>query len=356
VLSPKLREVGTVFSDWGSYIGLFDQMWGASGAWRTAQSFEQMEEQIRAACPGLVGGNEASEVGGHGFAALAEALAEEYGDRNAVAARIRFAALCRPAADHGLPAEWSDYFVAEDASGRLVYSSERFAEPAAWKPVDAQPSQDSAAASSALARDEASGLLYDADRWYLEDGTTVVELDPDNEGYARDAAGGLYHLGKPADPMTSLFDRESGRWRRGTGSGEYEYHHDADQVWERRGEGGLWLRLHEGTGTWLVYDAPSMTWLSDGQWLPGDSIGVLQIDEAQRDPAVAEAEAEGETPAASSASEQGIAALAEEREAALRAVIADVRAAGFTSERVSDAEIEELFDQRVLEGLQGGGR
>ena len=321
--------MGTVFSDWGSYIGLLDQMWGKAGAWRSAQSFEQLAEQIRSASPELVGGDAASTVGEHGFAALAEALAENYGDNETVAARIRFAALCRPAAEHGLPAEWAGYFVAEDEGGTLVFSPERFAEPGTWQPVDAQQPQGSAGTRSALARDEDSGLLYDAEHWYLEDGATVVQPDTDNPGYAHDAAGHLYHLGKPADPATTLFDRESGRWRRGTGSGDYEYHHDQDQVWERHGEQGLWLRLHEGTGRWLPYDAPSQTWLSEGRWLSGDRIGTPR----------------------SGASDVG----RPQREEALRAAIVQVRTAGFGPDEVPDTEIEKVFDQRIRE-LQGEAR
>ncbi|WP_042388640.1 hypothetical protein [Streptacidiphilus melanogenes] len=321
------------FSDWDPYVELLERMWDAADGWRSAATFAQLEEQIRWACPELVGGDSASSVGEYGFAALADALAEDDPDQDRVAARIKFAALSRPAVDHGLSAEWSGHFVSETAEGHLVYSDQRFAGPDAWRPVDSAVAEDAVDEESRLSRDEASGLLYDAERWYLEDGVTVVEPVLDNPGYARDRDGNLYHRGEPADPATMLFDRESGRWRRATDSGEYEYHHEADQVWERPGEHGLWLRLHDGTGQWLPYDAPSQTWLYGDQWLAGDLVG-----------------------SAPSLPEEETTRLTRERDTALRAAIADVRAAGLGPEAVTDAEIEALFDQRVLAALSGEAR
>lgn len=335
--------MGTVFSDWESYSDLLDRMWGDAASWRSGQSFEQLDGYIRLSCPELVGGDAVSAVGEQGFAALTEALAGVYSDKNAMAARIRFAALSRPAGEYGLPAEWADYFVSEGADGALVFCADRFAEPAAWQPVHPQSQQEhqeSAVAQPALARDETSGLLYDARHWYLPDGATVVEPDQDNPGYACDAAGNLYHRGEPADPATALFDRGSGRWRRATGSGDYEYHHEADQVWERRGQQDMWLRRHEATGVWLPYDAPSQTWLSDGQWVPGERVGA-----AAPDPARGHSEPTGH----SAPEEQQAETPVRAREDALRAAIEQVRAAGFTVDQVSDAELEKLFDQRVLE-------
>lgn len=265
------------FLQWDSYVELLDRLWQESDTWRSARSFEQFEERIEQMLPELLGGDSRSVVGEYGFTALAQALSEDYADRDDAAARIGFAALSRSAADHGLSEDWSGYFVSRDTDDQLVYCDERYAEPNRWLPIDTVEADADEApdpgVGSVLTRDEDAGLLYDAEHWYLPDGVTIVELDPDNEGYSRDAAGGLYHLGQAADPATTLFDRASGKWRRAIGTGEFEYFHEADQVWERPGEHQHWTRQHHGTSTWLPYDAPSQTWLYDNQWLPGDRIG-----------------------------------------------------------------------------------
>ncbi|WP_042385703.1 hypothetical protein [Streptacidiphilus melanogenes] len=51
--------------------------------------------------------------------------------------------------------------------------------------------------------------------------------------------------------------------------------------------------------------------------------------------------------------EQELARLVRDRAAAVGAAIPDLRAAGVPAEEVPDAEVERLFDQRVLVSMDG---
>jgi hypothetical protein len=144
------------------------------------------------------------------------------------------------------------------------------------------------------------------------------------------------------DAAEQQFDEATGRWRRYVDQdGEYEYHHTADDVWERSRD-GLWHRFHDGAGRWLPYDEPSGTWLDGDDWRPFAEVGTAATAPEATPDTAPEVPPDGAADEPS-AGDVVVAAMAKEYEA----VVAGVRDMGVTQDELSDDEIFELFGQRA---------
>jgi hypothetical protein len=327
--------------EWWSYSDLLDRMWAERSSWRDAGNIGELVARVSASSPGLIGGNAESEVGDFGLAALRIALSSDYADGKALAQRIRLAALSRPAADYGFGPEWSAYYVSENAAGEQVYALDRFAEPREWTVVGSDSAASLAEESvPALTFDEETGLFRDATTWYLPDQRTVVTQDLMHHRRFHDRDGHTYIQGELWAPGQQVFDQALGRWGRLDGaSGEFEYFHDDDQVWEREGTDG-WSRWHAAAAAWLPFDRPSGTWLYRSTWLTEP-----QLDELVRGPAAPAGVTEDPATA------ESVAAMAALRDEELRAAIAEIRAAQVNPDELSDEEIARLFDAQMMQFL-----
>ncbi|OLR93507.1 hypothetical protein [Actinokineospora bangkokensis] len=358
------------WSDWSSYSDLLNRLWDQRDSWRDARTLDELVEKITSAQPGLLGGDERSQVGEHGLTALIAALSADHSDPEALHRRLRLAALARPAADHGFGSEWAGRYVTLDADGKRLHSTDRYAEPAGWAPVDAP-----AEARPAKTFDSTSGLYYDATSWYLPDETTPVTRDPAHPTRSRDAQGTVYVQGVRWAPGEQNYDAAAGRWGRLDPSGEFEYFHDEDQVWERQWDHG-WTRLNPVLERWLPHDRASGTWLHEGAWRTAADIDALvapkvqepvvppapQAEPAAADRAVPEPESVPEPGAATGSGEvppeavevppEVAAEVVDARSEVLEAAIAEIRAANVSPEELSDAAIAAMLDAQTISNLE----
>ena len=259
------------FSDWGSFEKLVDELAPLCSG---ATSFESFDDAVRGGRADLVDGE-------HGYDALMSQLMNsgDYTGVDILFEHLRLVALAGPAEHYDMGPEWAGLWISADHQGAQVCAGLRFAALADWAPLP------------------------------FDGGTQTTE----------------------PDPAAQQLDETTGRWRRYVEQdGEYEYHHTADDVWERSRD-GLWHRFHDRAGRWLPYDEASGTWLDGDQWRPVEEVGVPA-------PAADDEPAAGEVVAAAMAKE-------------FQAVVAGVRELGVTPEEMSDDEIYELFGQRAQQLL-----
>jgi hypothetical protein len=263
------------FSDWGPFEKLVDELAPLCSG---ATSFESFDDAVRGGRADLVDGE-------YGYDALMSRLMNsgDYTGVDILFEHLRLVALAGPAEHFDMGPAWAGLWISADHHGAQVCAGLRFAALADWAP-----------------------LPFDS---------------------------GEQTTG--ADPAAQQLDEATGRWRRYVEQDdEYEYHHTADDVWERSRD-SLWHRFHDRAGRWLAYDEPSGTWLDGDRWRPFEEVGAPVT--------VADDEADDEA----SAGEVVAAALAAE----FRTVVAGVRALGVTAEEMSDDEIYELFGQRAQQLL-----
>lgn len=260
------------FSDWGPFEKLVDELAPTCAG---ATSFESFDSAVRGGRADLVDGE-------YGYDALLSRLTDagDYVGVDVLFEHLRLVALAVPAERYDMGQEWAGLWISADHQGARVCAGERFASLAEWAPL------------------------------------------PFDGGEQR---------ATEADPTEQQLDEATGRWRRfAEQDNEYEYHHTADDVWERTRD-GLWHRFHDGVGRWLAYDEPSRAWLDGDQWRPFEEVGTAETasDTAPEDEP--------------SAGDVVVAAMATEFEA----VVAGVRDMGITQDELSDDEIFELFGQRA---------
>jgi hypothetical protein len=213
-------------NDGASYADLLDTLRGNQSSWVGVQSLAACEEAVE----GITG------IDTETYSALMEELSTQYGgSEQLMLEQLRLSALAWPAADYGLNGpEWRGYFVTETADGQQLYATDRCALTQAWTELEIS------AESLALTYDEETGLLYDAESWYLPNGKTKVTLDGADPANSRDADGNLYVRGELHDSPAMAanlreqhFDPETQRWRRWSDDGEqFEYYNNEDGVWE----------------------------------------------------------------------------------------------------------------------------
>lgn len=256
------------FQRWSEYADLLDRLRANSTTWSGATTFAEFDSLVRTRCADLVrDGDE------RGYDALITGLDADYADRDRLYEQVRISALARPAADVGWTgAEWAGYWVSTRRDGTQVYAKDRFT--ATWAAPDAT------AEATELFHDEETGLLYDAEHWYLPDGKTEVWAD--SAGF-KDADGNRYVNGVRQTGQTAQTESEptvdpaTNRWRRWNETDkEFEYHHTSDAVWERLRDGWWYRRFDDRLG-WLAYDEASGTWLDrttpTPTWRRRDEVG-----------------------------------------------------------------------------------
>ncbi|HET9894047.1 MAG TPA: hypothetical protein VFQ44_03870 [Streptosporangiaceae bacterium] len=344
------------FTEWESYVPFLDALAVQRERWSRALDFSNFDSSIRLACPELVGG-EQSPVGNFGYETLLSGLRDEFTSSDEdVFQQIRLAALAEPAVEAGLGAEWQGYFISTLPDDTEVYADSRFAEPSKWTELEVSSQ------ALSLTYDAETGLMYDAEDWYLKDGETKVWPDEDNPSAFKDKDGNVYVNGElqaqgPQDLREQHFDPETSRWRRWSDEAEgFEYYHNDDGVWERTKD-GQWYRKHSNQYGWLAYDEPSVTWLDTTskpvEWRAFEAVGQARIvTPPQAGPLQAEPEAAtlGEPEPAAEALVAEVAAIRDElQDQALEAA----KAAGLVPQLVSEEDWEDYIDGRVLQQLQG---
>jgi len=248
------------FQAWSDYIRLLDEM-RSNDDWSAAATFDEFDTLVRANCADLV---ERSD--GYGYQALVAALDEDFTDRDQLYEQLRICALATTATDAGLTGdEWAGYHVSTRRDGKQFYATDRFAATADWVPLEVSVQ------ALTLQYDDETGLMYDAEHWYLTDGRTEVWADTD--GTFRDQDGNVYVKGvlqaeSVADLREQQFDTTTNRWRQWhEADGEFEYYHNVDGVWERLRD-DQWHRRYNDSFGWLAYDEPSQTWLDPSPPVP----------------------------------------------------------------------------------------
>jgi hypothetical protein len=258
------------FQAWSDYVGLLDEMRSHSDEWRGATTFEEFDALVRTNCADLI---ERSD--GYGYQALVAALDEDFTDRDQLYEQLRICALAHPAADAGLTGdEWVGYHVSTRRDGQQVYATDRFAATSDWAPLEVSVQ------ALTLQYDDETGLMYDAEHWYLTDGRTEVWADAD--GTFGDQDGNRYVKGvlqaeSVADLREQQFDATTNRWRQWHAADEeFEYYHNVDGVWERLRD-SQWHRRYNDSFGWLAYDESTETWLDPTRptptWRPHGEVG-----------------------------------------------------------------------------------
>jgi hypothetical protein len=261
------------FQGWSDYVDLLDELRARGATWSGAVTFAEFDSLIRIQCADLVRADDQ-----HGYDALVDALDADFTDRDQLYEQLRICALARTAAEAGLNgAEWTGYHVSARLDGIQVYAAGRFAATSDWVPLEVSVQ------ALTLVYDDETGLMYDAEHWYLADGQTEVWADSD--GF-RDAQGNRYVKGVlQSDSATDLrqthFDAATNRWRQWhEADGEFEYYHNVDGVWERS-RNDLWYRRYDDRLGWLPYDEASQTWLDpttpSPTWRPHDDVGASPV-------------------------------------------------------------------------------
>lgn len=272
------------FSDWGPFEKLVDDLAPACAG---ATSFESFDSTVRGGRADLVDGE-------YGYDALISRLTDagDYAGVDVLFEHLRLVALAVPAERYDMGQEWAGLWISADHQGARVCAGERFATLAEWAPL---PFGDG--------EQQATGTA----------------------------------------PTEQQLDEATGRWRRyAEQDDEYEYHHTADDVWERSRD-GLWHRFHDGAGRWLAYDEPSRTWLDGDQWRPFEQVGTAATAPAATPGTAPEVTPDAEPSDDPSAGDVVVTAMATEFET----VVAGVRDMGITQDELSDDEIFELFGQRA---------
>jgi hypothetical protein len=328
------------FTDNGSsYEELLNKLRDERSSWDSKETFAE----CRSAISGISDADPAL------YDALEQELREYYGgDEDRMLGQLRLSILAWPASDYGLTgAEWADYFISERAGGEEVYALDRFAEPQEWVKLEVSTQ------SLALTYDRDTGLMYDAENWYLPDGQTVVTLDVSNPELSTDAAGNSYLKGVLQAPtVTDLrkthFDQEQQRWRRWSDAGgEFEYYHNEDGEWERLrpddNGNDQWYRYHSAQQGWLRYDRVSDYWLDpqQNQWCKHGDIGA-----AVTPPASDTRTAVGDQVPEDDEFDEMISSSLE---SGVIATIEAIREAGVSEDELSDEEIAALFEASVEE-------
>jgi hypothetical protein len=205
------------FADWDSYTGLLSSLAAAESAWADATTFAGFDEKVRQSCAALV-----PKAGGYDELVTRLDDSGDYKNKDALFEHLRTVILAQAANEQELGEGWAGYWISRDRTGGRIYAESRAA--TAWASMDA-PADVEPAADAVL-----------------------------------------------PDPHEQQFDQESGRWRRWSADGEFEFYHDADGVWERL-RGSQWSRHHDSAKRWLPYDRPSGTWLYENAWVPYERVG-----------------------------------------------------------------------------------
>lgn len=349
--SPKPSEGAGVFVGWDAYADTLERMSRVADKWESAHTFNDFDALIRMSCADLV---DELVVADHGVDKLCQRVADADfgGDRDKALERVKFAARVRPAAQYAqrLEAEFgypdgrfAAAYVSTAPDGGLICSDDRFADPRLWRAVPKSESSSGpgnsggpdAAGDAVFTFHPPNGLWYRGEEWYLPDKQTRVYEDAAIAGFFRDAEGRLYRDGAPADLSEPHFLTQLQLWRRLAPNGTFEF-------------------VHDGVQQWLNYDAASESWFDGDQWVSYEQVGQVR----QPDPQTAAHEDRGAEAADTDADAwtQGLEKqIADLRAEGLRNVLAAIRAQGVTEEQVSDAEICDLFDERMREQLAAAG-
>jgi hypothetical protein len=204
------------FSDWDSYTALLNGLAAAKSNWSDATDFAGFDEKVRKSCPALV-----PNSGGYDDLLTRLDDSGDYGNKDALFGHLRIVILAEVANEQELGADWAGYWISKDRGGGRIYAGSRAATVSSWASMDA-----------------------------------AADVEPAVSGVAPEQE----------------FDQESGRWRRRSADGEFEFYHDGDGVWERVRD-NRWSRHHDGAKKWLPYDKPSGTWLYENAWVPYERVG-----------------------------------------------------------------------------------
>jgi hypothetical protein len=210
------------FSDWHLYAELLDGLAAAESDWGAATDFAGFDAAVRLRCSTLV-----PNSGGYDELVTRLVDSGDYVNKDALFEHLRIVILAAPANEHELGAGWAGYWISRDRNATWIYAGTRGAPMSDWAVMTATANAEPAAAPA------------------------VGEQQ---------------------------FDEASGRWRRWSADGEFEFHHDADRVWERVRD-NRWARHHDGVKRWLPYDEPSRTWLYENTWVPYERVGAPSAGE-----------------------------------------------------------------------------